>query len=125
MGKPVVHWEFWTKEPEKVSDFYSKVFDWKISTVPGMNYRFVDTAAGDGPGINGGIFTPEQGGPWPGNMAFYIDVEDLASYRKKITDAGGKILVEEQEVPGMGWFSLFADPDGRVLGIWKQAAVVR
>jgi len=126
MGKPVVHWEFWTKEPDKVSDFYSKVFDWKISTVPGMNYRFVDTAAsGTGPGINGGIFTPEQSGPWPGNMAFYIDVDDLASYRRKITDAGGKILVEEQEVPGMGWFSLFADPDGRVLGIWKQAAAVR
>ena len=30
MGKPVVHWEFWTENPEKVSDFYSKVFDWKI-----------------------------------------------------------------------------------------------
>ena len=48
------------------------------------------------------------------------DVEDLAAYRKRITDAGGKILVEEQQVPGMGAFSLFADPEGRVLGMWKQ-----
>jgi len=29
--------------------------------------------------------------------------------------------VEEQEVPGMGSFSLFADPDGRVMGMWKSA----
>ncbi len=33
--------------------------------------------------------------------------------------AGGKVVVEEQEVPGMGAFSLFSDPDGRVMGIWK------
>jgi uncharacterized protein len=120
MGKPVVHWEFWTEDPNKVSDFYSKVFDWKIQAIPEMNYRFVDTQGQAG--INGGIMTPQRSGPWPGNMAFYIDVEDLAAYRKRIVDAGGKILVEEQQVPGIGAFSLFEDPDGRVLGIWKQTA---
>ena len=34
---------------------------------------------------------------------------------------GGRILVDEQAVPGMGSFCLFADPDDRVLGIWKQS----
>jgi predicted enzyme related to lactoylglutathione lyase len=120
MGKPVVHWEFWTENPEKVSDFYSKVFDWKIQNFPEIKYRMVETQAGAG--INGGIMTPQRSGPWPGNMSFYIDVEDLATYRKKIEEAGGKILVPEQEVPGMGSFALFSDPDGRVLGIWKQTA---
>ena len=120
MGKPVVHWEFWTENPEKVSDFYSKVFDWRIQNIPEIKYRMVETQAGAG--INGGIMTPQRSGPWPGNMSFYIDVEDLATYRKKIEEAGGKILVPEQEVPGMGSFALFSDPDGRVLGIWKQTA---
>jgi uncharacterized protein len=118
MGKPVVHWEFWSKDPGKVSEFYSKVFDWKIQNYPELNYNMVDTASHGG--INGGIMTPQQNGPWPGNMSFYIDVDDLPSYRKRIQEAGGKILVEEQEVPGMGFFSLFSDPEGRVLGIWKQ-----
>jgi predicted enzyme related to lactoylglutathione lyase len=54
-------------------------------------------------------------------MSFYILVDDLEAYRKKIVDAGGKIVVDQQEVPGMGWFSLFSDPDGRVMGIWKTA----
>lgn len=27
MGQPVVHWEFWSEDPEKISDFYRKVFD--------------------------------------------------------------------------------------------------
>lgn len=117
MGKPVVHWELWSKDPAKVSEFYSRVFEWNINHIPEMNYRLVETG-GKG-GINGGIFKPQEG-PWPGNMAMYIDVEDLAAYRKRITDAGGKIIVEEQAVPGMGKFSLFSDPDGRVLGIWQQ-----
>ena len=117
MGSPVVHWELWSKDAEGVAEFYKKVFDWNITHMPEMSYRMVDTGGG---GINGGIMTPDKSGPWPGNMAFYIDVNDLDAYGKKITDAGGKIIVDKQQVPGMGSFSLFADPEGRVLGIWKR-----
>ncbi len=117
MGTPVVHFELWSKNPAKASTFYEKVFDWKIQHIPEMDYRLVESG-GEG-GIGGGIMQPKDG-PWPGNMTFYINVDDLAAYRKKITKAGGKIIVEEQEVPGMGSFSLFSDPDGRVMGIWKN-----
>jgi predicted enzyme related to lactoylglutathione lyase len=54
-------------------------------------------------------------------MTLYIDVEDLADYRLRIVAAGGKILIEEQDVTGMGTFSLFADPEGRMMGLWKAA----
>jgi len=119
MGSPVVHWELWSKDPAKVSAFYERVFDWKVNYIPQMEYRIVDTNAPEAmKGINGGIMQPKEG-PWPGNMAFYVLVDDLAAFRKKIAEAGGKILVEEQEVPGMGSFALFSDPDGRVMGIWK------
>ena len=118
MGNPVVHWELWSKDPQKASDFYAKVFDWKIQHMPEMDYRMVDTGVPGG--VGGGIMKP-QDGPWPGNMAFYVAVDDLAAYRRRIVEAGGQIVVEEQVVPGMGSFALFADPDGRVLGLWKQA----
>ena len=119
MGQPVVHWELWSKDPEKISDFYGKVFGWKIQHVPELNYRMVETG-GEG-GINGGIMKP-QDGPWPGNMAFYIDVDDLTAYAEKVRAAGGRMIVERMEVPGVGALSLFEDPDGRVLGMWKQTA---
>ncbi len=119
MGRPVVHWEFWSGDPEKVADFYAKAFDWEIRHLPELDYRLVETG-GEG-GIGGGIMKPQQG-PWPGNLALYIDVDDLAAYRKRIEQAGGKIVVEEMEVPGVGSFCLFEDPDGRVLGLWKQKA---
>jgi len=119
MGRPVVHWELLSKEPAKVADFYEKLFGWKIQHIPEMNYRLVETG-GQG-GINGGIMRPQHDGPWPGNMCFYIDVDDLAAYRKRIVAAGGKIRVEEQDVPGMGALTLFTDPEGRMMGLWKQA----
>jgi predicted enzyme related to lactoylglutathione lyase len=93
MGRPVVHWELMSKDPAKVSDFYQKVFDWKIQHIPEMNYRVVETG-GEG-GINGGIIQPEREGPWRGNLTFYIDVDDLAAYRRRIVVAGGKIHVED------------------------------
>lgn len=117
MGQPVVHWEFWSADPARISEFYEKVFDWQVRHIPELNYRLVETG-GTG-GINGGIMTP-QAGPWPGKLALYIDVDDLDAYGKRITEAGGKMLVEKMDVPGVGQLSLFEDPDGRVLGMWKQ-----
>ncbi len=120
MGNPVVHWELLSNDPAKTAVFYEQVFDWKIQHRPELNYRLVDTG-GDG-GINGGIMKPDHPEPWPGNMTVYIDVDDLAVYRKRVVQAGGKILIEEQEVPGMGALSLFTDPDGRMMGLWKHGA---
>ena len=118
MGQPVVHWELMSKDPAKIAGFYEKIFDWKIKHLPEMNYRVVETESQGG--INGGILKPDRPEPWPGNTMFYIAVDDLASYRKRIVDAGGKIHVEEQEVPNMGWFALFSDPEGRLMGLWKS-----
>ncbi len=113
MGRPVVHWEFWSEEPDRISRFYQQVFDWKIQPMAEIDYTLVDT------GGSGGILKPKRG-PWPARLTFYIDVNDLDAYVRKIKQAGGKILVERQEVTGVGQFSLFEDPDGRVLGMWKQ-----
>jgi len=51
-----------------------------------------------------------------------VDVDDLAADRKRIVPAGERIHVEEQEVPGMGSLSPFTDPEGRMMGLWRQAA---
>ena len=118
MGNPVVHWELLSRDPAKLAAFYERVFGWKIQHRPELNYRIVDTG-GEG-GINGGIIKPDRPEPWPGNTTVYIHVDDLAAYRKRVVETGGKILIEEQDVPGMGTLSLFTDPDGRMMGLWRR-----
>ena len=121
MGRPVVHWEFWSDDPEKVSEFYEKVFDWEIRHIPEMDYRMVDT--GSSGGIGGGIMKPKQGA-WSAKLAFYIDVDDLDAYAAKVVEHGGKMLVDKMDVPNVGQLSLFEDTDGRCVGMWKQRAPV-
>jgi predicted enzyme related to lactoylglutathione lyase len=119
MGLPVVHFEMMSTDPAGVAAFYAKIFGWKVNHMPQLNYRTFDTQSKDG--IMGGILKPDREGPWPGNQIFYVGVDDLAKYRKKIVAAGGKIHVEEQEVPGIGWLSLFTDPEGRMNGLFKPS----
>jgi len=83
-----------------------------------MDYRLVKT--GGRGGFNGGVFKPPREGLWRSNMTLYIAV-----YSKKIIFAGGKIHVEEQQVSGMGVFSLFADIEGRMMDITKTAKKLR
>src|SRR5262249_31316585 len=55
MGRPVVYWELMSKDPGKVSDFYQKVFDWKIQHLPEMNYRCVETGGEGGINLGGTV----------------------------------------------------------------------
>jgi predicted enzyme related to lactoylglutathione lyase len=118
VANPVVHWELWSEDPQRASEFYASVFGWSIRHIPEMNYHLADKGAEGG--IGGGIMKPKEG-PWPGKLTVYIDVEDLAACREKIIAAGGKMVVEPTEVPGVGSMALFEDPDGRVMGLWKQS----
>lgn len=53
MGQPVVHWKIASKDAERLQDFYTRLFGWKIDSNNPMKYGMVDTG-GQG-GINGGI----------------------------------------------------------------------
>jgi uncharacterized protein len=117
MGQPVVHWEFWSQDPSAIAEFYRTVFGWSIRPLPALDYQLVEP--GGLGGIGGGIMKPKSG-PWPAKVTLYIDVDDLDRFSDRIRQAGGKILVDKMDVPGVGQLSLFEDPEGRVLGMWKQ-----
>jgi predicted enzyme related to lactoylglutathione lyase len=34
MGRPVVHFEFWSPNPDRASAFCREVFDWNIRSIP-------------------------------------------------------------------------------------------
>ena len=40
MGRPVVHWELMSKDPAKVAGFYEKIFGWKVTHMPELNYSW-------------------------------------------------------------------------------------
>jgi predicted enzyme related to lactoylglutathione lyase len=115
MAAPVVHFEVVGKDGNKLQDFYTKLFDWKINADNPMNYGLVE--AGEG-GIGGGIGGSEPG--QPGYVTFYVGVPDVTAALKKAEKLGGKTIMPETDIPNMVTFGLFADPEGNQVGVVKQ-----
>lgn len=113
MPQPVVHFEIGCRDSAKTSEFYSKLFDWKIEQMgpAGM----INTGSTEG--IQGHITSL---GHEPHNyVTFYVQVEDLQAFLDKAAKLGGKTMVPPQVVPGMGSYAWLADPDGTIVGLWK------
>lgn len=108
----IQHVEWSTRDPKRLQSFYGRIFDWKFNdAMPG--YTMID-------GV-GGIFAIPPGEQMPIGVTNYVNVDDLGAKEDLIRKAGGKIYKSKQEVPGMGWFTIFADPDGNTVAMWQAA----
>jgi predicted enzyme related to lactoylglutathione lyase len=58
---------------------------------------------------------PEQPSVW----VPYVQVNDIRASTTKAASLGGKIIVDSQEIPGGGTFSVVQDPTGAVFGLFQ------
>lgn len=124
MPHPVVHFEIGCRNSEKTQAFYRDLFGWGIT--PMGPAGMIDTGMPKTPegmpsvGINGHINCL---GHEPHNyLTVYVQSDDLEATLKKVEALGGSRLVPITEVPGMGWFAWFKDPEGTCIGLWKNMA---
>ena len=85
----VVHFEIYARDADKLSKFYSSLFDWTIEPMPGMDYHLVRTVDTDEQGmptkpgsINGGLLVCPVGYEDPGWIN-YVNVDSLDSAVKR------------------------------------------
>ena len=45
--------------------------------------------------------------------------EMFQSFFEQVEAAGGKTVTSRTEIPGMGAFAYFEDPEGNVMGLWE------
>jgi predicted enzyme related to lactoylglutathione lyase len=95
--------------------FYGGLFGWEFgeSTEDTGGYRI---AFLDGKDVAG--FGPKMD-PGPPFWASYIATDDVAATSERITDAGGKIIVEDMDVMGFGRMAVCTDPSGAFFSLWK------
>ena len=124
MDHTVVHFEIPADDIEKLSRFYSRLFNWKIihSPIEGMDYWVIQTVPTDDkgmpqrPGVNGGMF-PKQPEQKDLNAVNYITVENIDEYLEKVMNLDGKVLMPKQKVPTVGYIALVMDPEGNQFGL--------
>lgn len=113
MSNPIVHIEFQVSDPKKAAEWYDKLFGWKIQHFDEMDYSIFTPMEG----ILGGGFNKNRG--QTAAVYAYILADDVTAMLKKIEAAGGTIIQEEFEAPGIAQFGFFQDPDGNALALMK------
>ncbi len=118
MGNRICYFELMVSDPEKAKDFYSEVFDWKIEKSPMQGgpspYYMIDTGAEP----SGGMMKKPDQAPYFA-MSSYILVDSIDETIKKATAGGGKVGFPKMEIPTMGWWAMFFDPDGIPIMIYE------
>jgi hypothetical protein len=120
----IVHFEIPADDVQKLKDFYSKLFGWKMERFPGpVEYWNIQTVPSNEKGepirrgVNGGMMKKQNPQHKPTD---YILVESIEEYSKKIQSLGGKVIVPKTEVPGVGWWALALDPENNQFGILQS-----
>jgi predicted enzyme related to lactoylglutathione lyase len=112
----IVHVEIPAANVEAAGQFYQELFGWKIQPMPEMNYTMWE--AGDGDAYGGfPLASPENPA---GQVLIYIASDDIDEDLDKVKELGGKVIHEKAEIPGMGWYGIFQDTTGNVIGLYTS-----
>ena len=115
----VVHFEMPYDDRERMAKFYRDAFGWQTRMLGEEmgNYVLATTTESDESGpkqpgaINGGFFARRP--DWPvQDPSLVIAVDDIQAAMQKVAEAGGRVLGEPMEIPGVGQYVAFFDTEG-------------
>ena len=130
---PVIHFEMPYDNPDRLAKFYEAVFGWKMANMGAQmgNYVLATTVASDSNGrptkpgaINGGFF--EKKPDWPAQVpSVVIGVDDIRKAMAKVSEAGGTVLGEPMEIPGVGSYVSFTDTEGNRVSLLQPSPMAQ
>jgi uncharacterized protein len=116
---PVVHFEMPYDDQTRMAAFYKQAFGWQVQALGAEmgNYVLATTTESingrpKSPGsINGGFFPRKA--DWPAqHPSVVVAVDNIASSVAAVRQAGGTVLGEPVEIPGVGKYVSFMDTEG-------------
>ena len=117
---PVVHFELPYDDPARISAFYKGAFGWKTKALgEKMGNYILATTTQEGPNgfprdpgrIYGGFYQSKP--DWPEqHPSVVIAVDDIRRAMAKVAAAGGRVLGDPMDIPGVGAYVSFVDTEG-------------
>lgn len=106
--------ELMTTDAASATEFYGQLFGWRFDTMPMPEGDYHVASIGDEK-VAGIMAIPAQAAGTPPNWGQYITVDDVDAFADKVKTLEGVILVPPTDIPGVGRFVLFQDPQGAML----------
>jgi predicted enzyme related to lactoylglutathione lyase len=128
---PVIHFEMPADDRDRMAAFYASAFGWQAQKLGADmgHYTVVSTTESDAitgrpktPGaINGGFFLKQPSMPaqYP---SVVIAVDDIRAAMDKVRNAGGQVLGEPMDIPGVGTYVSFFDTEGNRVSMLQPLA---
>ena len=107
--------ELMTTDVDAAKKFYTQLLGWTtadLSVMEGMKYTVIK--AGDLE-IGGMMPVPPQNAGMPPHWGTYITVDDVDATARRAEQLGAKTLVPPTDIPNVGRFYVFQDPQGAVI----------
>jgi uncharacterized protein len=120
MNNGQVYFEIQADDVKRARDFYSAIFGWKFSEVPGLPVEYWRI---DNGGIGGGLLKrpasrpPMQSGTNAFVCSFQVESFDVAA--DGVTQLGGMVALPKFAVPGKCWQGYFIDTEGNTFGVFE------
>ena len=105
--------ELATTDVRAAESFYSRLFGW--TTEPWVGEGSYTLIKVDGEEVGGMVSASSGKAPKPCGWGIYVTVTDVDETARKVSDFGGKVLVQPTDIPRVGRFCLIEDPMGAVI----------
>ena len=116
MSNPLIHWELIVADVERAKTFYGTIFEWTFQSM-GPEYTLIQTGVDPG----GGLLKRPPGVEMSA-LNNYFRVDDIDRTLARAVEAGAKVIVPRTEVPSIGWFAMFLDPEAVPVGVMQMRA---
>lgn len=124
MANRVVHFEIEAENLERAKKFYTEAFGWKMDQMGEDFGNYVVVMTGDPKepgGINGGLMGLM--GPKKELNAYscVVSVDNIDEAMENVKAAGGELLSEKMDIPGVGIYVKCKDTEGNNFSILQSS----
>lgn len=120
MSRFVWH-DLMTSDVDAAARFYAAVIGWSTedSGMPGPPYLMLKS----GDEMVGGIMAiPDGDAGMPPCWTGYVGVDNVDAFTHRVVERGGRVWKAPQDIPGVGRFSVVADPHGAVFILFRGSS---
>ena len=119
--KNVINWfEIYTSDFNRAKQFYTQVFQYKLTDIPMNNDRHSQMQYATFPGTEnagGALVKLDEVKPGGGGTLIYFATEEINTELNRVEAAGGKILRSKLSTGDFGFIALIEDTEGNLIGL--------
>ncbi|HXJ37139.1 MAG TPA: VOC family protein [Candidatus Eisenbacteria bacterium] len=117
MPNNIAHFDVPADDVERARRFYERVFGWRFEAWGPPDFYLIHTGTPADPGIHGSLSKRLHAGAGRARTGFEctISVADLGPIRAAVVANGGKLVLDEHEIVGIGTLIRFEDTEGNVV----------